>query len=135
MQAGITLARWFGNEWRRLYAAMIETDDDRAGRRLVELIQCKGGSVTLRDLMRSSRQWATAKDAEAALEGLAKAGQGRWVDQSTSSKGGRPTRVFVLRDVADVDTTPTKPGENDSSVNVNGVNGLEIHTDDDWEEI
>jgi hypothetical protein len=131
MLAGVKLAQWFKGEALRVYSLLRETDDDRERRRLFELIQRKGGSVTARDLMRSSRQWATAAVAETALDDLAKAGHGEWVEQPTSSKGGRPTRVFVLPDIADVDTTPTKPSENSSSVNVNGVNG----PNDDWGEL
>ena len=129
MKAGIELAQWFKAEARRVYALLGESDDDREQRRLIEWIERKGGSATARELMRSSRQWATANDAEAVLDDLAAANYGRWMEQPTSSKGGRPTRVFVLADNADVDTTHTKPSENDSCVNVNSVNG----PDDEWE--
>lgn len=87
--------------------------------------------MTTRDLMRSSRHWATATDAETALQDLAKAGYGQWVVPPASTEGGRPTRVFVLNGGADVDTTPTKPCKNDSTVNVNGVNAPA----DDWGEL
>ena len=109
-----------------------EGDESRERRQLVELIQRKGGTMTPRALMRSSRHWATATDSEAALEDLAKSGYGRWVIPPTSTKGGRPTRVFVLNGSADVDTTPTKPSKNSSCVNVDGVNAP---SDDDWGEL
>ena len=80
IEAGIRLARWFGREARRIYSILDESDEGRERRRLVELIQRKGGSVTARALMRSSRQWATANDAEAALDDLAAARYGRWVE-------------------------------------------------------
>ena len=131
MKSGIRLAEWFKAEARRVYSLLSESDDDRQHRRLIEWIARKGGSVKARDLMRSSRQFATAKTAEAALDDLVAANYGRWANQPTSKKGGRPTRVFVLTDNADVDTTRGKPKENGGSVNVNGVDG----SDGDWGEL
>ncbi|MBL8762229.1 MAG: DUF3987 domain-containing protein, partial [Phycisphaerae bacterium] len=43
--AGVVLARWFGDEARRVYAILSESDDDRETRRLVEWIERKGGTV------------------------------------------------------------------------------------------
>ena len=88
--------------------------------------------MTPRDLMRSSRKWATADEAEAALNQLAAVGYGQWTEQPTSTKGGRPTRVFVLVDSVDVDTTPLNPAKNDGSVGVNRVEGPETP---DWGEL
>jgi len=96
INAGIQLSRWFGHEARRIYAILDEGDESRERRQLVELIQRKGETMTPRKLMRSSRHWAMATEAEAALEDLAKAGYGRWVIPPTSTKGGRPPRDFVL---------------------------------------
>jgi hypothetical protein len=121
MEAGIKLAQWFKNEARRVYAMLSESDDDRHERWLIERIERKGGSVTARDLMRSSHQWPTALKAEAALDDLVTAKYGRWVEQTPSSKGGRPTRVFVLAGNADTDTTPLEARENGSCVNVDAV--------------
>jgi len=122
IKAGIRLSQWFGNEARRILAILDETDEGSERRRLVELIERKDGSVTSRDLMRSCRRWKTAAEAEAALDDLAKAGDGRWVNRPATPEGGRPTRVFVLADAADDDITPTRLGENGSSVNVDGDN-------------
>jgi len=146
--AGVRLSRWFGHEARRVYAMLDESDEAREHRRLVELIQRKGGSVVPRDLMRSSREYRRAADAESALDDLVQAGIGRWEDSGTTAQGGRPTRRFVLVDGADVDTTPPKPEENQGCVNVNAVNGaentdrvngllVEVAVDDsgDWGEI
>lgn len=85
--AGVALSRWFGCEARRVYAVLAESDDDRDRRRLVELIERKGGTVTVRDLMRSSRMFGTAPEAEAALDGP---GHGRHGKLGTMP--GRPTR-------------------------------------------
>ena len=37
LPAGVVLARWFGDEARRVYAILSESDDDREARGLVEL--------------------------------------------------------------------------------------------------
>lgn len=121
--AGIELSRWFKHEARRLYAMLGESEEDRQHRQLVELIRRKGGSATPRELMRSSRIFKTATEAEVALDELAKVGLGRWEDALTTAKGGRPTRRLTLVDDVDVDKTPSKPKENVGCVNVNGVNG------------
>lgn len=119
--AGVTLSRWFGYEARRVYAMLAESEEGSNCRKLVELIQAKGSSVTPRDLMRSSRQYPTAEDAEAALQDLESAGFGRMESVQTGSSGGRPTKRFQLYDTADVDTTPDSNGVAGSIVNVNGA--------------
>jgi hypothetical protein len=48
IEAGASLSRWFGNEARRVYAILGESSEQRDQRRLIELIQRKGGSVTVR---------------------------------------------------------------------------------------
>src|SRR5690606_33410788 len=52
--AGVKWSRWFGNEARRAYAILSESDEGRGRRRLVELIGRKGGSVTVRELQQTS---------------------------------------------------------------------------------
>ena len=125
VRAGVRLSRWFGHEARRIYAMLDESDETQERRKLVELIECKGGSMTARDLMRSSRQYLTAADATAALDDLAKAGIGQWEDSGTTPQGGRPTRQLTLVDTVDTDRTPLKPGEDRGCVNVNSVSGAE----------
>jgi hypothetical protein len=125
MEAGIALSQWFGQETRRVYATLGETDVDRDRRRLMELIRRKGGTLTSRELMRSSGTFQKAEDAEAALEELTKAGIGQWEYVPPGPKGGQPTRRFVLADRADADTTTPLPQKNEGFVNVNGVNGVD----------
>ncbi|MCL2330198.1 MAG: DUF3987 domain-containing protein [Phycisphaerae bacterium] len=93
---GVALSRWFGHEARRVYAILAEGDEGREQRRLIELIQCKGGSITTRELQQSSRDYRKSADAEAALSELILAGIGRWEDRNPAPNGGRPTRVFRL---------------------------------------
>ena len=123
--AGVELSRWFKREARRLYAMLGESEEDRQHRRLVELIRRKGGSATPRELMRSSRQYATSAQAEVALAELAKVGLGRWEDMPATAKGGRPTHRLTLVDCVDVDETPLNAKEEVGCVNVNGVNAAE----------
>jgi hypothetical protein len=134
--AGVTLSRWLGHEARRIYAIWAESGENRDRWRLVELIQRKGGTVTARDLMRSSRMFATAAGAEAALHELAEAGIGRWEQVSAGPKRGKPTKRFVLVnperadaapftdpvDVGDVDNTPIHGVASRGFVNVSAVN-------------
>ncbi len=104
--AGITLSRWFGREAKRVYSLLAETDEDRDRRRLVELIDRKGGAVTPRDLMRSSRSFATAANAEAALDELANVCLGNWEHAPPGPSGGKPSKRFVLAGADGVDNTP-----------------------------
>lgn len=102
--AGVKLTRWFGNEARRIYALLGESDDERERRRLVELIENRGGSVTVREWQRC-RSHRTAKDAEAELAALVEAGLGRFKTASPAPKGGAPSKRFMLTDTIDTDNT------------------------------
>jgi hypothetical protein len=104
MEAGISLAKWFGTEARRVYAILGESDEERDQRRLVELIQRKG-AVTVRDLMRSARMFSDADVAEQALNELVKAGLGHWEAPPIGPAGGHPTQRFVFAPGVDTDTT------------------------------
>jgi hypothetical protein len=123
MEAGITLARWFAAEARRIYGALTETTEEGDARRLVEFIQARAGSITVKDLQRSnSRKYPGADVAEQALEQLVNKGWARWQDRPLTSKGGRPTRDCVLNPLPTTDDTdetirdggapPTKPSDN-----------------------
>jgi hypothetical protein len=106
--AGVVLARWFGDEARRVYTILSESDDDREARRLVEWIERKGGTVTARDLTHGIRAYRKNPDAaERALFGLVEAGIGRWVLDDQSPKGGRPAQRFRLVSTVTVTETPT----------------------------
>jgi hypothetical protein len=96
MRAAIAVSDWFGFEARRVYAVLIEPEDARRDRLLLELIRRKGSQVTSRDLKLASRQFATADEAEVALQGLVDAGHGKWELVPPGPNGGRPTRAFQL---------------------------------------
>ncbi|MFM9965347.1 MAG: YfjI family protein [Planctomycetaceae bacterium] len=97
--AGITLARWFGHEARRVYAMLAETEDDTDQRQLVEWIRTRGRTATARELQRGPRRFqnATAEFAESELDKLVKAGHGVWEPIETTAVGGQPTRRFRLQ--------------------------------------
>jgi hypothetical protein len=106
MRAACALARWFGNEALRIYASLGETQEQRETRKLVEFIESRGRAVTVREVMQS--YWPLKnqrEEAEAALNGLAKIGRGKWEPVPTTAKGGKPTRVFRLLQTS----TSTKP--------------------------
>jgi len=105
LEAGVALARWFGQEARRVYAMLAGPPEDGERQDAIGIIRRRGGAVTARDLMRSSGRFQTAADAELALDALSDAGLGRWEDADAGASGGRPTRRFVLTG-ADTDTTP-----------------------------
>jgi hypothetical protein len=111
LTAAIKLVDWFKHEAERVYAMLHETDGQRDGRELVERIRAKGGSITARQLQLSSRRYGNVEVARAALDALAQAGLGRWVEQPAGERGGRPTQVLVLHD--DQAPTLTEPPADD----------------------
>jgi hypothetical protein len=76
MNAGITLAKWFKHEARRVYMMLDESDGERDQRRLVDWIGRKGGTVTPREVQQGCRWLKEPGMAETALEGMVKAGRG-----------------------------------------------------------
>jgi hypothetical protein len=108
IEAGVTLARWFGREARRVYAMFSETETDRNVRQLIDWIRLRGGAATTRDLQKSnSRKYPSSEAADAALGELVNGKWGEWRQTSTTSAGGRPSRTFFLHPTPDnTDTTP-----------------------------
>ncbi|TWU27568.1 YfjI family protein [Bythopirellula polymerisocia] len=105
MDSAIELSDWFGAESLRMYAVLSESDEQRDTRELLDLIRRRGGSVTPRELARSSRRYREAGVAEATLEELVRMKYGRWEMQASGPKGGAPTQEFVLADTGAGDTT------------------------------
>jgi DNA polymerase I-like protein with 3'-5' exonuclease and polymerase domains len=113
IHAGVTLARWFAYEARRIYTALAETEDQKQTRNLVDLLRSWGGSSTVRRLQHASARYKTAEAAEAALNGLVGDGLADWSERPAGPRGGRPTRVCVLRPETDTTKTDTTPDEED----------------------
>jgi hypothetical protein len=128
MQAGIALARWFAYEADRVHLMLAESDEQRGARGLVELIQRRGGRITVRQLMRANcRRYPDADASQAALDGLVSAGLAHWIEQPTTEQGGRPARICEL--CMTHDTTDTTP---DAEEGGGEAEGAEAHdTPDD----
>lgn len=97
ISAGVVLANWFGEEARRIYGILNESEENRDTRQLIEWIAKRGGAVTVHDLTHGKRRFRNDKEsAERCLTALADAGLGRWEAREPGPKGGRPTRLFRL---------------------------------------
>ncbi|MBC7834525.1 MAG: DUF3987 domain-containing protein [Phycisphaerales bacterium] len=121
--AGVVLARWFGDEARRVYAILGESDEGRDSRRLVEWIERKGGTVTVRDLTRGPREYrGDPERATKALGDLVTEGVGRWEVDDHAGGRGRPADRFRLlsrrRDTGDGDVNSGNAWDRGVSVTV-----------------
>jgi hypothetical protein len=117
--AGIELSQWFGNETRRVYAVLAQSEDDEEQQRQVEIVQARGGSISVRDWQKN-RSLSKAEDAEAELQELVEAGLGRWDHPPPGPKGGRPSKRFHLVETSHEEgETPAgeaRPGVSSASV-------------------
>lgn len=121
--AGVTLARWFGNEAHRLYAVLFGSDDDRKALALIDLIRRHGGSINGRELVQASRDYDTVADAEAALSALASREVGSWLRPQQRGRGRPKAPRFVLAPAycVHVYRNPASGAENGQSVDVDCV--------------
>lgn len=121
MRRGIELAKWFRSEAERVYLRLAESDEDREARQLLDLIRRKGGTISGRELVQSSRAFRSVAEAESALCRLVDARHGSWVTPPQRGRGGPKARRFVL------------PGECGDGVfgNPSGVaqNGVSVDVD------
>ncbi|NLX13807.1 MAG: DUF3987 domain-containing protein [Phycisphaerales bacterium] len=116
ISVGVILARWFGSEAKRIYGVFEESDEAREQRRFIELIQRKGGWVSVRDWQRTRH--ITSEESEQELLALVTAGYGRleWTEQTGR---GQPTKRFFLSyDTGDGDTNSPGAIKNGNSVTV-----------------
>lgn len=107
LQAGIDLARWFGNEAKRVYALLGSSREDQQRHALIEIIERKGGRVSVRD-WQQCRSHPTSTAAEAELVMLAQAGYGTLEFKSQSGRG-RPSKVFTLASYTYENTDSASP--------------------------
>jgi hypothetical protein len=105
--AGIELSRWFGNEAKRVYSILAESEEEQEARTLAEVVRAKGGSVSVRDWQKL-RGHQSSELAEVELGGLVKAEHGDWVFAEIGPQGGRPSKRFVLRHEAPETETPNR---------------------------
>ena len=106
MQAAITIADWHMDEAERIYGIMATEAATRPQRELADWIKAKGGAMTARDLVAGKRRIKTVDEANERLNALEAAGYGSWQDIPTTSKGGRPSKKFVLLSVSVSETPP-----------------------------
>lgn len=131
IDAGVRLARWFGYEARRVYAALGETGGQQQRRELAELVRQMGGSVAVRDLRQRRRRYRdNPEQAEADLQALVDAGLGEWDYPKPGANGGQPAKLFKLTDRTDndvnVNVTPAVDPATASNVDVDGVDGAQV---------
>ena len=112
--AGIRLSRWFGEESKRVYGILSESDDDQKQRSLIEWVQRNGGTATARELSRGPREYRSNNEhAKNALDGLVVAGMGRWsIDDHEGGQGRRSDRFTLIipsGDTGDGDTNTLSP--------------------------
>ncbi len=111
--AGVTLARWFGDEAARVYAIIggdVESPEAREQRELIRIIRDHGGEITVRGLMKASRRYrSSAEEAEAALGRLVVSEVANvWTDDHAGGRG-RPVLVFTLTESGDGNTNSEDP--------------------------
>jgi hypothetical protein len=127
MEAGIELCRWFAHEAKRIYGMLDESPAEQEARQLVELIERRGGGVTVRELQHASRRYrGNASDAEAALNMLVAAELGSWALVPPGPTGGRATREFRLQGHGNGNGTLLNPEESTSSVTVTAYDTSEL---------
>ncbi|GJQ30703.1 MAG: hypothetical protein HBSAPP03_25870 [Phycisphaerae bacterium] len=131
MRRGIILAKWFRREAERVYMRLAEGDEDREARHLLDLIRRKGGSISGRELVQSSRAFHSVADAESALSRLVDAGHGSWVTPPQRGRGGPKARRFVLPGESGkgVYRNPAGVAQNGVSVDVDSVDATSISTE------
>jgi hypothetical protein len=125
VEAGITLARWFGNEAERVYAVLAESAEARAARQLVEYLRQHGGEATARDLHKANRsRFPTPEAAEAALNKLAHDGIGYWCPTSST----RPSSKFRLGSVTPYPVDPNAPAGEPPQTRADGAGDSPVVT-------
>ena len=103
LRAGIEIVEWAKNETRRIYVMLSEDDQEREQREVLEVVERRGGSITVRELQQTMH-FKTAEDSEATLAALVVDGLGQWIEKPTGPRGGRPTRHFRLHERGRVET-------------------------------
>jgi len=92
LRSAIVLARWFIREAARVFAFLEESESDADSRELVEWIEQKGGSATMREIRRGRRKYRSKEGAQAAADRLVEQGLARWDDGN-----GRGRSIVLMR--------------------------------------
>ena len=98
MQAACDLMRWQGRETTRVYAALVETPFQREQRTLLEFIERRGSSVTVREVMRNHWRLKDQREqTEFELNMLVKAGFGKWRERRSGTRGPKAVYFQLVR--------------------------------------
>ena len=84
--------------------------------RLVEQNRGRGGTVTVRMVMRMSRRHPSSCRAEAALDELVASGLGTWVTLPTRERGERGQRAFRLTEARPTESLSNVAGSPDGAI-------------------
>jgi hypothetical protein len=125
MQAACDLARWSGKETARIYAMLAETREQREQRELIEFIQRRGGTVSVRDIMQFYRPLRNQRDeTERQLGVLVRNGFGKLFDDK--GRRGPTARKFQILSVSTSTGFGKIGGENEKPVDVDTYSCPEI---------
>jgi len=99
MNAGIEMAVWFAEESNRAYAIVHEDPIDKQRRMLIEIIQGRGGEITVRELSRKGpRRYRNHTDlAQRDLDDLVKEHHAEIIETPIET-GGRPVVKYRIVD-------------------------------------
>jgi hypothetical protein len=113
--AGIRLAEYFAKEAERVYIKLRQDPNDP----LMHELRQRGGSATVRELMRSGPCYPSKDAAMADLKTFEQHGLGKFHKVPPGPQGGHPLEVFRLHGTTDTtDTTPPATGSGGGSVSV-----------------
>lgn len=123
MADAIALTQWFGNEARRVYAMLDETDGEGDLRRLTEFLFAVGAATP----SEVSHGMQVPEHAQQSGSGLGSVGARRALEWVTvrNPKGGPPTRAARLIRGVTVTETPESQAENKGSGDSDGKGGAQ----------
>ncbi|MCB9609450.1 MAG: DUF3987 domain-containing protein [Polyangiaceae bacterium] len=99
IEAAYKLVRWFGRQLDRVLERLEETDQQAERRQLLEYIENRGSSVTVRELVQGVRQFRSrSSDAREALKSLAEDGLLRMQLERTGTRGPQTARYYLVRE-------------------------------------
>jgi hypothetical protein len=96
IRRGRAVAEFFRNEVDRLYSTFGGSEVDRKQRKVLQLVEQRGGEITPRNLSRISREFQPVDTAADLLQALVDAGRGVWREDRPKN-GGHVSKVFVAK--------------------------------------
>lgn len=102
VDSAIAVTEWHKGEAARVFGMLEEDGETRERRRLVQMIEAEGGSVSARDWQRK-RSHRSADDAKAELDDLVRNGFGSLEQPLQEGRGAPKSPVFRLNAESDTD--------------------------------